>query len=138
MTRYLVVAHRTLGGDHLLDHVRGLMAEGDCSFHLLVPATHPTDRAWSDASARAAAAERLEEGLARFREAGADVAGEVGDENPVYAVSTVLRRQTFDRIILSTLPPGPSRWLHLDVPTRLRREAPIPVTHLVAEREGAS
>ena len=37
---YLVVAHRTLVEDHLLDHVRSLCADGDCTFHLVVPVQH--------------------------------------------------------------------------------------------------
>ena len=48
MSTYLVVAHRTLVEDHLLDHVRSLCAAGDSSFHLVVPVTHPRDHAWSD------------------------------------------------------------------------------------------
>jgi hypothetical protein len=37
--RYLVVANQTLGGDELLAAIRQRMAEGDCHFHLVVPAT---------------------------------------------------------------------------------------------------
>ena len=36
MRRYLVVAHKTLGGDHLIEHVRSLREEGPCRFLLLV------------------------------------------------------------------------------------------------------
>jgi hypothetical protein len=37
--RYLVVANQTLGGDELWAAIRERMADGDCHFHLLVPAT---------------------------------------------------------------------------------------------------
>jgi hypothetical protein len=132
--RYLIVAHKTLGGDHLLDHVKACMAKGPCTFHLLVPVVHPTNHAWTEAEVEMAARERLEEGLARFRHAGAEVTGEVGDVNPVSAIGDVLRRDQIDEIILSTLPPGPSRWLKMDVPHRVERQFPVPLTHLVDTR----
>ncbi len=142
MRRYLVVAHRTLGGAHLLDHLLALREEGPCRFHLLVPEEHPTGHSWSDGAVEAAAQRRLREGLDRLHEVGIVADGEVGDANPVYAVGVVLRREgadTFSGIVLSTLPPGPSRWLKMDVPARIRREYwQLPVTHLVAEAEHVS
>lgn len=137
MRRYLVVAHKTLGGDHLIEKVRSCLAEGPCEFHLLVPATAPHDHAFSDGQIEAAANAVLAQGIERFKEAGVDVTGEVGDANPVYAIDTVLRTHSFDEIILSTLPAGPSRWLKMDVPTRVAGQFSLPLTHLVAEREPA-
>jgi hypothetical protein len=138
MRRYLVVAHKTLGGDHLIDHVRALREEGPCRFLIVVPVEHPSDHPWTEAEVNAAARRRLQEGRDRLHEEGIIADGEIGDANPVYAVDTVVRREgpgAFTGIILSTLPPGPSRWLHWDVPSRLRREHPeLPITHLVAER----
>jgi GABA permease len=138
MRRYLVVAHRTLGGDHLMDHVRSLREQGPCRFLLLVPVEHPVDHMWTEGEVKATARRRLQEGLDLFHEQGIIADGEVGDANPVYAVSTVVRREgpdAFTGIILSTLPTGPSRWLRWDVPSRLRREHPeLPITHLVADR----
>ena len=139
MRRYLIVAHRTLGGPHLLEEVlRRRDADGGrCAFHLLVPMQHG-GATWTEGSSTAAAERIVEEGIARFAEHGVDVTGEVGDSYPVYAVETLLRTgQHFDEILLSTLPPGPSRWLKLDVPARLRAAVDIPVTHVVAEREPA-
>jgi hypothetical protein len=143
VSAYLVVAHRTLVEDHLLDHVRAMCADapGECEFHLVVPVTHPPG-AWSEGEVRAAAQATLDEGLAAFRRAapGADVTGEVGDANPVYATSAALRAdpdRDWDGIIVSTLPPGVSRWLGLDAVSRIRREFDLPVTHLVATREPA-
>lgn len=139
MRRYLVVAHRTLGGSHLLDHLLALREEGPCRFHLLVPEEHPSGHPWTEGEVRAAAQRRLREGLDRLHDAGIVADGEVGDANPVYATGVVLRRDgidSFSGIILSTLPAGPSRWLKMDVPARIRREFwQLPVTHLVAEHE---
>ncbi len=36
------------------------------------------------------------------------------------AIGDALRDQLFDEIILSTLPPGLSRWLKMDLPSRVR------------------
>jgi hypothetical protein len=140
MSTYLVVAHRTLVEDHLLDHVRSLCEAGECAFHLVVPVTHPRDHAWSEGEVHGLARRRLEEGLSAFGGIGATVTGEVGDANPVYAVATALRGSSVDDwsgIIVSTLPPGISRWLGLDVVSRLKRDFDLPVTHLVAARTPA-
>jgi hypothetical protein len=138
MRRYLIVAHKTLGGDHLIEHVRSLREEGPCRFLLLVPVEHPLGHAWSDGEVAAAARRKLQEGLDRFHDEGIIADGEIGDANPVFAVSNVMRREgrdAFTGIVLSTLPPGPSRWLHWDVPSRMQRDNPkVPVTHIVAER----
>jgi hypothetical protein len=137
MRRYLVVAHRTLGGQHLLEEVKRRQAEEPSHFHLLVPGHHPTGHNWTEHEVEEQARQVLEAGLARFAETGADVSGETGDTNPVYAVDAVLRREHFDEIILSTLPAGPSRWLKVDVPSRIRRQFNLPLTHLVGEEEPA-
>ncbi len=140
MRTYLVVAHRTLIGQHLLDHVRALCEAESCRFYLVVPVTHPRDHAWSDGEVEAAAQRRLAEGLEAFRALGVEATGETGDSNPVYAVSAAMRNRPFgddewDGIIVSTLPPGVSHWLGLDVVSRLKREFDVPVTHLVAPRD---
>lgn len=134
MRTYLVVAHRTLVGPALVDHVRSLGPPDECRLHLVVPVRHPTDHAWSDGEIEAVARAKLEEGLAAFRELGLEVTGEVGDANPVYAVTTALRGMSTrcDGVIVSTLPSAVSRWLHLDVVSRLRREVDLPVTHVEA------
>jgi len=142
MQTYLVVAHRTLVGQHLLDHVRTISDEagpGGCRFYLVVPVRHPRDHAWTDGEVEATARARLDEGLAAFRNVGVEATGEVGDANPVYAASTALRNRPFgdedwDGIIVSTLPPGVSHWLGLDVVSRIKREFDIPVTHVVAPK----
>ncbi|HEX2030183.1 MAG TPA: hypothetical protein VHL78_02115 [Actinomycetota bacterium] len=136
MRRYLVVANQTLGGDHLLDEVRKRMAAAPASFHIVVPATSPADHAvWTEGEAQALAQKRLDLALARFRDLGADVDGEVGDANPIEAVRDCQRVQEFAEIILSTLPAGVSRWLKQDLPHRMERSCGVPVTHIVGGPE---
>lgn len=140
MRRYLIVAHKTLIGEHVLDHVKKCMAEGPCQFHLVVPATIPSGHLWTDGEVRAEGQRRLDAGLEAFRAIGADVDGEVGDANPVYATTTALRDvdRDIDEIIVSTLPKGASKWLHLDAVSRIRKEVEIPVTHLEAAHDDES
>jgi hypothetical protein len=134
LRRYLVVANETLGSQQLRDRMLAVMAQETCRFHLVVPASHPSG-AWTEGEAHALAARRLDRALAAFRAMGADVSGEVGDPSPVRAIADVLLEEPFDEILLSTLPPGPSRWLRQDVVHRVQRTFVIPCTHVVAELE---
>ena len=134
MHRYLVVANQTLGSERLTDTVGERLADGPCTFHLVVPATHVGHHlVWTEGGDRAVAEQRLAEGLVRFRSLGAEVDGEVGDARPVDAIADALHRGPFDEVILVTFPAGVSRWLHQDLPSRVLRTFNLPVTHLVAD-----
>jgi hypothetical protein len=138
MRSYLVVANQTLGGEHLIERVRQSMAEGPSRYHIVVPATPRGEQmTWTEGEATAIAQRRLDVALARFRELGAEADGEVGDKNPILAIEDALRHGAFDEIVLSTLTPGISRWLKLDLPSRVEARFRLPVTHLVAEAEVA-
>lgn len=138
MRRYLVVANQTLGGDVLLDRLRGLAEDGPAAFHVVVPATHPRHQwTWTEGEATAIAEERLERALERFGALGSEVSGEVGNERPIDAIRSALRRREVDEIVLSTLPAGPSRWLKQDLPARVERTFDVPVSHVIAEPEEA-
>jgi hypothetical protein len=117
MRRYLVVANQTLAGEPLVSRIRELSRAGPCAFFLVVPATPPGDHLWTEGEARAAARARLDE--ARIRLSG------LGD--------AIRDRGPFDEIVLSTLPPGLSKWLKLDLPHRVSASFAIPMTHVVGE-----
>ena len=51
------------------------------------------------------------------------------------AIEKTLAQKRFDEIILSTLPPGISRWLAWDLPHRVRRRTEIPLTVITALAE---
>ncbi|MDP9330867.1 MAG: hypothetical protein M3P11_09555 [Actinomycetota bacterium] len=136
MHRYLVIANRTLAGGHLVDKLLDLQRAGPCTFYVLVPATPPRDHNWTEAEARMIANERLDGALARFRAAGLEAEGEVGDAHPTEAVGDLLRRgEAFDAIVLSTLPPGISKWLRLDLPHRMEALLELPVIHVTGHAE---
>ncbi len=136
MRRYLVVSNQTLSSEALVGKIRSCLAAGPCQFHVVVPATHTHDHqmTWTEGHDRAVAKERLVKALALLADLGADADGEVGDARPLDAMrDAVLARPGFDEVLLFTLPPGASRWLHQDLPNRARRGLGLPVTHVVAE-----
>jgi hypothetical protein len=139
VARYLVVANQTLGGDVLLARLRELTAAGQNEIHVLVPASADPTHAFHDGDAdRRLAQERLDEAKSRLAELDVDITGEVGDHRPVDAVGDVLRRgERFDRIIVSTLPAGVSRWLRLDAISRIERAVDIPVEHVIGTKATA-
>ena len=136
MRRYLVVANRTVGGEHLLEHMRAL-AESDqeepAHFDVVVPAT-PTvhNGGWTEGESAHAAQVRLVEALERFAAEGLQASGKIGDANPVLAVLDACREVDYEEVIVSTLPAGPSRWLKRDLPNRIARAIDVPVSHIVA------
>jgi hypothetical protein len=143
MPSYLVVANQSLASPSLADAVRERIGTGDARFHVIVPATPvPHGLTWDEAEAVEAATERLAGALVHLRGLGATVSGEVGSPDPVAAATDALRAEAYDEVILSTLPPGISRWLGQDVPTRLRHAVAIPVTVVIspanATQEAAS
>ena len=133
MRRYLVVSNQTLGGAALAAKIRTAIEEEPSEFHIVVPATAPSHFAWTEGQARAIATERLEAALRWFASIGATATGEVADEHPLYAIRDALREQPADEIIISTLPPGMSKWIRQDLPRKARKEFGLPVTHVVGE-----
>jgi hypothetical protein len=139
-TRVLVVAHRTAATPALLDAVRERAARGPVTFTLLVPnVAHGLHRV-VDAEDQGddAAQAVLELALPLLEEAaGAHVEGIVGDPEPLNAVQDAVNIHGFDEIIISTLPARVSRWLHLDLPSKLGGLG-LPVTTVTAKERSAA
>ena len=121
----LVVATVTAASDDLLAAVTERASRGSVPVHftLVLPASGPEEPAMEP---------RLQEALARWREAGLKVEGVIGDADPVQAVAEVCKPGSFDEVIVSTLPGQTSRWLRSDVPYRIGALTDLPVTHVVA------
>jgi hypothetical protein len=133
--RVLVVAHRTAATPALLDAVSARAADGPATFTLLVPrAAHGLHRVMDpedtdDSEAQAV----LELALPLLEEAaGAPVKGKVGDPNPVDAISDAVNIDGYDEIIISTLPARVSRWLNLNLPSKLTPLG-LPITTVTAK-----
>jgi hypothetical protein len=130
--RILLVANRTSSDRPLVEAVRRRAADDVPTFHLLVPATPQGLHRVVDPEVTGveAARERLRIALPILGEAaGAEVTGHVGDANPLAAIQDALNLQGFDEIILSTLPWKLSRWLRLDLPSKVRALG-TPVLHV--------
>ena len=137
--RYLVVANQTLGAEQLSRKVLECQEAGPCTFHLLVPATPPHDHlTWVEGEAATIARDRLDLALVRLRKLGVNVDGAIGDPNPLLAIGDALRDAEFDHIILSTLPAGISRWLKMDLPSRVEAAFGLPVSHIISPASSSS
>jgi hypothetical protein len=156
--QYLVVANQTLGGDHLIQAIRERMMHEPSKFWVLVPATEPAhyaevgygmgyasgagvnpygmlagvEPATMSNSGESAARQRLDIELERLHQAGAQADGEVGDPDPIKAITETLKHRQFDEIILSTLPHTRSRWSRQDLPSKVKSKFGLPVTHIIS------
>ena len=160
MIEILIVANETAAGPHLIDVVLKRRTHDECAFTLLVPATPPKSAAGvvqggvarainldvsggvlgplpgisaGEPSGTALAAMRLRAAIDAFRANGVHVTGEVGESDPLQAIDTYLKTHKADEIIVSTLHRTVSRWLHLDLPSKVQRKFNIPVTVVSAE-----
>jgi hypothetical protein len=140
MAAYVLVAHQTALSEGLLTAARELAGRDPAAeFVVLVPAT-PVGHllAWEDGETLAVARRRADEAAAWLAAAGVRVAeARTGDEDPVAALGDLLRTspRPYAGVVLSTLPPGASRWLRLDVPSRVRRRFPtLPLVHVTSPR----
>jgi hypothetical protein len=66
--------------------------------------------------------------------AGSQVQGLLGDPAPLTAIEDAINLQGFDEVIISTLPARISRWLKLDLPSKVGGLG-LPVTTVTATDE---
>jgi hypothetical protein len=132
--RVLVVAHKTAATPALLAAVRERAAKGPAQFSLLVPNTahglhkvvDPEDQETSEAEQVLALALPLMEDAA-----GGHVEGIVGDPTPMHAIQDAINLNGYDEVIISTLPVKVSKWLKLDLPSKVAGLG-LPVTTVTA------
>jgi hypothetical protein len=138
--RVLVVAHKTAATPALLEAVRERAQRGPATFTLLVPNSarglealmDPEDHDSSEAQ------QVLELAIPLLEDAaGAPVDGIIGDPTPMDAIQDAVNVRGFDEVIISTLPARVSKWLRLDLPSKVGGLG-LPVTTVIArERAGA-
>lgn len=153
MRRYLVVANQTLGGAGLRQEIRKRHKAEPCSFYILVPNTRAVDYHGvpaagghvplptlitasgpaTDEEATAQARYRLDRLLHRCYELDAKAEGQLGDADPLEAISKTLKDRQVDEVIISTLPPLLSKWIRADLPRQVRRRFGLPVTVIISK-----
>ncbi len=121
--RVLIVEHKSHLTRALLDAVAKRSRNGPCSFTLLVPnpahglhkVVDPQDQSAGPANAM------LQEALKPLQQAASPmpVDGIVGDADPVAAVEDAINLRGFDEIIISAHSPRLSRWLRLDLSSKV-------------------
>ena len=134
----LVMANRTAESPELLEALKARAAKDECEFTLLIPAT-PHGLSWAAdmASGEGEAEHHREAFLEELREEGLDVKdAQVGDAEPLAAAQDAVNLGDFDEVIVSTLPLHVSKWLKLDLPSKVKAATGLPVTHIVASDAG--
>ena len=124
------MAHRTAATQPLLDAVRERAQRGPATFTLLVPnPAHGLHKVVDAQDLDAGEAQEvLDSALPKLTDAaGGDVEGIIGDADPSAAVQDAMNLRGFDEIIISTLSPKLSRWLRLDLPSKVSGMG-VPVT----------
>ena len=137
--RVLVVAHKTAATPALLEAVRERAARGPARFTLLVPnPAHGLHVVVDPEDVEQTEGEQVLELAIPLLEdaAGGPVEGIVGDPSPMNAIQDAINLHGFDEVIISTLPARVSKWLKLDLPSKVTGLG-LPVTTVTA-RERAS
>lgn len=126
----LVIANETVLGGPLLERIRERAARGGASFLLVSPQSDPGMGDHSEAE------RRLKRAVTALRAAGIDAHGQVAHPDPYAAAMHAVRDERVDEIIVSTFPEQTgSSWLRRDLVARLRKDAGVPVEHVVVAPE---
>ena len=138
--RVLIVANRTAATPALIEAVRERAAKGPAVFTLLVPhVAHGLHKVVDAQDTDVSESEDVLELAVPLLEeaAGGKVEGIVGDPEPLAAIQDAVNLRGYDEIILSTLPARVSRWLKLDLPSKVGGLG-LPVTHVEARERTTS
>lgn len=147
--RVLVVANQTLRGPELERVIRERLRRGPCEFVVAVPVTKADDlisvdqygvpmprgtldQRMEQEEAEQLARNRLDSLLVEIHRCDAVAEGFLGDADPWRTFKEAVDSDTFDEVIVSTLAPGVSRWLRMDLVSRIDRAFDGQVTAIVA------
>lgn len=139
-SRVLIVAHRTAANPALHDAVRERAGRSAAVFILLVPnPTRGLERLMDPEDASESEGQAvLEHALPLLEEAaGSPVQGLLGVADPLAAVQDAIHLHGVDEIIVSTLPHPVSKWLRLDVPSKIGGLG-LPVTTVTSDDRARS
>lgn len=132
-TRLLVLANRTADSAELMRQLVARHRRGPIGVTMLAPAAWEVQDPHGGTES---AQRRLRAAQLYLRTEGIPVSCLIGDPDPMTAFQREWDRHDYDEIVVSTLPNRLSRWLHLDLPQRVRvAAAGVPVTHVIASAE---
>ena len=120
----LVVANQTVAGQELVEHLKGLAAERERRFIVIVPQYTGDGRAVAEARGR------LNELLSSLDSEGIVAAGMIGDPDPLTATLNAVGYFFISEIVISTLPGNRSEWLKGGLVDRIKRHTGKPVIHV--------
>ena len=118
----LVIAHRTIDSEYLIQSLCDRAAAGPIRVTLVVPAHR----------GRVSTARRLDRAAQRLEAEDITVEAIVGHPDPIVAIDEVWRPYRYDEVVVATLPDNRARWLTMALPHRVERFTGVPVTHIVA------
>ena len=132
--RVLLVANRTCPCPTLPDEVMAQIGDRTAHVRVLAPALNSRLAHWvSDVDgAIRKAEERMASTIGELRRRGMTVDGQVGDADPMLAITDVLHTFDADQIIISTWPAGASNWMEKDLPRRAAERFGRPIHHLTS------
>jgi hypothetical protein len=141
MSRCLLVAYGTAWSWELIQAATKLEAEDpEAEFMLLVPLGPPGPQPyWEQDEDRRLALRQSELAASRLKQAGLPLAGvRAGDADPMHAIRDELTHSPADTtIVICTERPGISRWLKLDLASRVRRRFPqFRLVQVIAAEQG--
>jgi hypothetical protein len=123
---YLIVTHKTAFSTELRDKVGELVArDASAEFGILVPWDEESvdDAGWRAERAQSLLKETVNAKVVRISVGSSDPLEDIGEELNMHP--------DYDTLVICTLPPGVSRWLHLDLVHQAERKFGLPVIHVI-------
>ncbi len=136
--RALVVANEKIGGEQLVGSVLQHLGAGVEEVFVVAPALADSalDHIMGDVDAAIPAArERLETTLKEFHEAGVEARGEVGDSDPIQAISDEIVKFQPDQILVVAHTDEEGAFAEKGLLEQAERDFDLPVLELVVTRE---
>lgn len=130
----LVIANRTCPCPTLVDEVARRANGSHADVLVVAPALNSRIRHWvSDIDgAIARAHDRVQLAVGELRERGIAARGQVGDSDPMLAITDALATFPASEIVIATHPAGQSNWLERGLIDNASSRFGIPVTHLIS------
>jgi hypothetical protein len=134
--RALVVANERVAGSELRDALIGRLGEGIGEVLVVAPALTDSGLKYGLGDIDEAvepARERMEKTVAELREAGVPAAGEVGDSDPIQAISDEIQKFRPDQILVVGHRDEDGAFAERGLLEQAQRDLDVPVTELIVD-----